>query len=77
MLAIEGAGVAWLPRTLCAPFLASGQLTDLGPGFGRLDMQIVTARLMTPRPQQAEIVWNQLAVYMAGVGHPVQGRETS
>jgi LysR family transcriptional regulator, hypochlorite-specific transcription factor HypT len=64
-LAMEGVGVAWLPRTLCAPFLASGALAELGPSFGSAEMQIVSARLSTPRPQHAETVWSQLAVYMA------------
>lgn len=67
-LALEGVGVAWLPQTLCAPHLASGALLDLGPLYGSVDMQIVSARLMTPRPQHAETVWTQLGVFMAENG---------
>jgi DNA-binding transcriptional LysR family regulator len=65
-LVLEGVGVAWLPRTLCAPFIASGQLVELGPEFGAAPMQLVSARLMTPQTQHAETVWNQLPVFMAG-----------
>lgn len=64
-LAIEGVGIAWLPQTLCAPQLASGNLVELGPRYGSVDMQIVSARLMTPRPQHIEAVWNALGVFMA------------
>lgn len=64
-LAMEGVGIAWLPQTLCAPHLESGALVDLGPLYGSVDMQIVSARLMTPRPQHAETVWSQLGVFMA------------
>ena len=64
-LAVEGVGIAWLPQTLCAPQLASGSLVDLGPHYGSVDMQIVSARLMTPRPQHIEAVWNALGVFMA------------
>lgn len=63
-LAIEGAGIAWLPQTLCAPHLESGTLIDLGPLYGSTDMDIVSARLMTPRPQHIETVWNALGVFM-------------
>ena len=64
-LAVEGVGIAWLPQSLCAPHLATGALADLGPRFGSVDMQIVSARLMTPRPQHVEAVWNALGVFMA------------
>lgn len=64
-LALEGVGVAWLPQTLCAAHLQSGALVDLGPLYGSVDMQIVSARLMTPRPQHAEAVWSLLAVFLA------------
>lgn len=66
-LAVEGVGAAWLPRTLCAPLLASGALVDLGRSFGSADMRIVSARLSTPRPQPSETVWTQLAVFMAEI----------
>jgi LysR family transcriptional regulator, hypochlorite-specific transcription factor HypT len=64
-LALEGVGIAWLPLSLCAPHLGSGALVDLGPLYGSVDMQVVSARLMTPRPQHAETVWGQLGVFMA------------
>lgn len=64
-LALEGVGIAWLPLSLCAPHLESGALVDLGPLYGSVDMQVVSARLMTPRPQHAETVWGQLSVFMA------------
>lgn len=64
-LALEGVGVAWLPRTLCASQLTSGALVDLSPRYGAIDMQIVSARLLTPRPQHVEAVWNALGVFMA------------
>ena len=67
-LALEGVGVAWLPRTLCAPFIASGQLVELGPGHGIASMQLVAARLTTPQTQHVQAVWNQLSVFMAGNG---------
>jgi DNA-binding transcriptional LysR family regulator len=64
-LALEGVGATWLPRTLCLPFLATGQLVELGPAFGAAPMQLVSARLTTPQTQHAEAVWNQLSVFMA------------
>lgn len=63
-LALEGAGIAWLPHTLCASHLESGALMDLGPLYGSMEMDIVSARLMTPRPQHIEAVWNALGVFM-------------
>ena len=64
-LAVEGAGIAWLPRSLCAPHLASGALVELGPDHGIVEMQIVSARLTTSRPPHVDAVWNQLGAFMA------------
>lgn len=63
-LAVEGVGIAWLPQSLCSQQFATGALVDLGPQYGSVDMQIVSARLMTPRPQHIEAVWNALGVFM-------------
>ena len=64
-LALEGAGVAWLPRASCEAHLKSGQLSELDSSFARTSLNIVAARMTTPRTQHTEMVWNQLAVFMA------------
>jgi len=64
-LALEGAGIAWLPRSLCAPHLGSGALVELGPEHGSAEMQIVSARLTTPRPPHVDAVWTALGAFMA------------
>lgn len=66
-MAVEGVGIAWLPETLCAPQIAAGALVDLGSRFGDVDMHIVSARLMTPRPQYVEAVWSALGAFMSDI----------
>ena len=63
-LAMEGVGVAWLPQSLCSQQLTTGALVDLGPQYGSVELQVVSARLMTPRPQHIDAVWNALGVFM-------------
>ena len=65
-LAVEGVGIAWLPRSLCSTHLQSGALVDLGPDYGSLELQIVSARLTTPRPAHVDAVWTKLGTFMAG-----------
>ncbi len=65
-LALEGVGVAWLPRALCAGDLESGRLVDLAGRFGTVPMHIVAARMTTPRSRHAEAVWGRLQEYMTG-----------
>lgn len=67
-LALEGAGVAWLPRTVCDANIRAGQLIELGDILGSARISIVSARLATPRTRHAETVWTQLAVFMAEKG---------
>jgi DNA-binding transcriptional LysR family regulator len=64
-LALESAGVAWLPRSLCDADIRAGRLIEMGDLFGKARMKIVCARLATPRTQDAETVWSRLAIFMA------------
>jgi DNA-binding transcriptional LysR family regulator len=63
-LAVEGAGIAWLPRSLCASHLQSGALVEMGAEHGTVEMQIVSARLTTSRPLHADMVWAALGAFM-------------
>jgi len=56
-LALEGVGVAWLPRALCASHLRAGRLVELDRRFGTVPMEIVAARMTTPRSRHAEAAW--------------------
>lgn len=67
-LAIEGAGVAWLPRALCAEHFGSGRLVELDRRFGTAPVQLVAARMTTPRSRHAEAVWSSLQQLMAERG---------
>jgi DNA-binding transcriptional LysR family regulator len=64
-LAIAGVGVAWLPQSAAARPLAEGKLESVGALFGTHPLDIVAARLRTPRSQFADFVWGQLQIFAA------------
>jgi DNA-binding transcriptional LysR family regulator len=64
VMAAEGAGVAWLPRTLCDAEIRSGRLIELDDSFAPLRLNIVETRLASAHPDNAEIVWDQLFRFM-------------
>lgn len=64
-LALSGAGIAWVPRRLAADAIARGDLHDLGDALGVVPLDIMAARLRTPRSPLAETLWAQFEL-MAG-----------
>ena len=56
-LAMAGIGVAWLPLSLAAPYLASGVLTDLSASLPACTLSIVALRLNGPKSAIEERVW--------------------
>ncbi len=58
-LAIAAVGIAWIPRRIASPAISSGALVELGSDFGRLPLEVVIARLRTPRSRLAESLWTQ------------------
>jgi DNA-binding transcriptional LysR family regulator len=66
-MAMEGRGIAWLPRSLIAQELALGQLVEAGDAGWSTPLEI---RLVRPRdllPPAAEALWARVA---AGSGAP-------
>jgi DNA-binding transcriptional LysR family regulator len=63
-LALEGIGVAWIPRSLAARDLALETLIDLSNRLPSVEMEIMAFRLRRPEPRAAieEAVWEHLAV---------------
>ena len=58
-LAIAGVGIAWVPRRIAHQAISSGALIELGSDFERLPLEVVIARLRTPRSRLAENLWTQ------------------
>jgi DNA-binding transcriptional LysR family regulator len=63
-LALEGIGVAWIPRSLGARELALDTLVDLSNRLPSVEIEIMAFRLRRPEPRAAieEAVWERLAV---------------
>jgi DNA-binding transcriptional LysR family regulator len=62
-LALEGIGVAWIPRALGARELAHEALVDLSDRLPWVEIEIMAFRLRRPEPRAAieEAVWDRLA----------------
>ena len=56
-LAIAGIGVAWLPASLAAPYLANGTLTALGDILPSCTLAVVAMRLSGPKSPIERRVW--------------------
>lgn len=56
-LALAGMGVAWVPRLLAEPHIASAALRDLSDVLGRCELSAVMLRLRTLRPRIEDEVW--------------------
>jgi DNA-binding transcriptional LysR family regulator len=56
-MALDGRGVAWLPRTLIADDLACGRLVCATPGAEQIEMEIRLYRDRAPLGQAAEDFW--------------------
>ncbi len=65
-LALAGVAVAWLPRLVAEPAIVSGALRDLSDKLGNLTLDIVAARLRTPRSRLADSVWSQFELLAGG-----------
>jgi LysR family transcriptional regulator, hypochlorite-specific transcription factor HypT len=63
-MALEGAGVAWLPRSLCESNLRSGRLVQLDKLIMPIPMRIVCVRTTTPLNQDAKMVWDEFLSFM-------------
>ena len=62
-LALEGIGVAWIPRALGARELALDALVDLSDRLPWVEIEIMAFRLRRPEPRATieEAVWERLA----------------
>lgn len=56
-MALEGRGIAWLPRSLIEPELASGRLCPAAEGDWQLPIDIRLYRERAPLPEAAEALW--------------------
>ena len=65
-LALAGAGIAWVPSRLAADPITRGDLIDLGDDLGRIPLDIMVARLRTPRSRLAESLWTQFGLTSDG-----------
>jgi LysR family transcriptional regulator, hypochlorite-specific transcription factor HypT len=63
-MAVEGAGVAWLPRSLCNDHLTSRALLRLDELIAPVPMQLICARRTTQLNQNALAIWNEFPKYM-------------
>lgn len=62
-LALEGVGLAWIPRSLCSRDLARGALADLSGHFPSVAIEIAAFRLRRSDPRAAieDTVWQEFA----------------
>ena len=56
-MALDGRGIAWLPRTLVVDDLASGRLVEAAPGDWTIDLEIRLYRDRSPLGKAAEEFW--------------------
>jgi LysR family transcriptional regulator, hypochlorite-specific transcription factor HypT len=64
-MAAAGAGVAWLPRSLCKPYVEAGALEQLNRTMGHCALDIVCARRSQPKPTAgAALFWDRLLEFM-------------
>ena len=59
-MAIAGIGIAWLPRSIVNEIDLENRLVDLSQQLPSYDIEIIAARLKTPRPALAELMWQKL-----------------
>lgn len=64
-MALDGRGLAWLPRTLIADDLASGRLVEAAPQAWHIELEIRLYRSRSPMGKAAEDFW-QAACAAAG-----------
>lgn len=60
-LALEGRGVAWLPRSLIGEELATGRLVEAGDPAWRVPVAVQLFRPRAPMSAAAEAVWQAVA----------------
>jgi DNA-binding transcriptional LysR family regulator len=56
-MALEGRGLAWLPRSIIGEELATGRLQVAGPAHWRLPLEIRLYRDPAPLGAHAEAFW--------------------
>jgi len=57
-MALDGRGLAWLPRSLIAEDLASGRLVEAAPDDWHIELEIRLYRARSPLGKTAEDFWN-------------------
>ena len=65
-LALAGAGVAWLPLSVCNSDIENGTLVILDTLLGSTLMKVVANRIATPHTRLAENAWSNLASFFLG-----------
>ena len=65
-LALSGTGIGWVPRQLATDPIARGDLHDLSDALGAVPLDIMVARLRTPRSKLAESLWAQFELIAGG-----------
>jgi DNA-binding transcriptional LysR family regulator len=59
-MALDGRGMAWLPRTLIVEDLAAGRLVDAAPPEWRVEMEVRLYRDRSPLGKAAEELWGSV-----------------
>lgn len=59
-LALAGVGVAWLPRSIVGELDQHHRLQDLSGRLPSYEIDVIAARLKTPRATFAELAWQRL-----------------
>lgn len=60
-LALAGVGVAWLPTSIVKAFDLDNRLLDVSDRLPSYEIEIIAARLKTPRPALSELAWQRLS----------------
>jgi DNA-binding transcriptional LysR family regulator len=59
-LALAGVGIAWLPRSIVNALDQTHRLRDLSGSLPSYEIDVIAARLKTPRAAFAELAWQRL-----------------
>lgn len=73
-LCLSGIAAAWLPKALARPALARGELVDLSPDLGLIEMDLVASSWISETSPVAKTAWSRLTG--ATRTHPLDGDGT-
>ena len=65
-LALAGAGVAWLPLSVCKSDVEGGALVTLAASLGSARMKVIATRISTPHTRLAENTWSNVGSFFLG-----------